>query len=73
MTKNERRAAMDAIAGILGQQKTDEPQGPTGPQLPPEFIDAWNKILQKYDDDNIPDSELLDILDQILTGKLTSL
>ena len=74
MTKNQRKAAMDAIIGILGQPPIDEPTGPqNGPQVPQAFADAWNKIIETYDNENVTVAELQELLEKIQTGKLTIL
>lgn len=38
-----------------------------------EYADGWNAVMAKFDDPNISDQELQDLIAQISSGKLTSI
>jgi hypothetical protein len=38
-----------------------------------DYADGWNAIMAKFDDPNIPDAELKDLINQISSGKLTTI
>jgi hypothetical protein len=38
-----------------------------------EYADGWNAIMAKFDDPNISEQELNDLINQISSGKLTTI
>jgi len=75
MTKEERKAALNALMDILNieDEPTGEGPGGGGPQLPPEFVAAWNKIMQSYDNDKVSKADLLKLLQDIADGTLKTI
>ena len=49
----------------------DGPGGGKGPSQ--EYADGWNAIMSKFDDPNISDQELNDLINQISSGKLATI
>jgi hypothetical protein len=49
--------------------------GPGGKGTPPsqEYADGWNAIMAKFDDPNISEQELNDLINQISSGQLTTI
>jgi hypothetical protein len=39
----------------------------------PEYADGWNAIMAKFDDPNVSEQELQDLINQISSGQLTSI
>jgi hypothetical protein len=39
----------------------------------PEYADGWNAIMAKFDDPNVSDQELQDLIKQISSGQLTAI
>jgi hypothetical protein len=52
----------------------NEPGGGGGGKGPSQdYADGWNAIMAKFDDPNISDDELKDLINQISSGKLTTI
>jgi hypothetical protein len=51
----------------------NEPGGGGGRGPSQEYADGWNAIMAKFDDPNISDAELKDLINQISSGKLTTI
>jgi hypothetical protein len=63
--------------GLGGEDSDDENPGNNkkgsgnGPSQ--EYADAWNLIMSMYDDPNISDKEINDLINQITSGSITTL
>lgn len=55
------------------QLPPNEPGGGGGKGPSQEYADGWNAIMAKFDDPNISDDELKDLINQISSGKLTTI
>jgi hypothetical protein len=58
-----------------GKMKTPPPPpgGSHGKGPSQEYADGWNAIMAKFDDPNISDQELNDLINQISSGQLTTI
>lgn len=58
-----------------GRIQLPPPSGGSGGGKGPsqDYADGWNAIMAKFDDPNISDAELKDLINQISSGKLTTI
>lgn len=77
LTPEEIDAALDALSDIMGAQMNegDRGDGGNGPSqtLPQEYVEAWNKVIANYDNDNISLSDLQTLANDIMSGKIKEL